>query len=84
MFLLWEAAILGSSGDTFLTQAGAAAAVDPVAALRQSGGGLVAGLIDTFSFLAVATSFIGFVLGLTDFVADALQVGGASDGIRLG
>ena len=30
--------------------------------------------MDTFSFLAVATSTIGFVLGLSDFVADGLQL----------
>ena len=31
-------------------------------------------LIQAFSFLAVATSFIGFVLGLTDFISDNLKV----------
>lgn len=33
---------------------------------------VVAPLIEAFSFLAIATSFIGFVLGLTDFFMDAL------------
>lgn len=35
---------------------------------------LVAPLIEAFSFLAIATSFIGFVLGLTDFFSDALTL----------
>lgn len=30
--------------------------------------------MDAFSFLAVATSTIGFVLGMSDFVADGLQL----------
>ncbi len=56
-------------------QAGSAAGADPLAALRATGGALVAPLIDAFSFLAVATSFIGFILGLNDFWSDRLQVG---------
>jgi tyrosine-specific transport protein len=31
-------------------------------------------LIQGFSFLAIATSFIGFILGLTDFLVDGLQL----------
>lgn len=27
-------------------------------------------IVEVFSFLAIATSYIGFILGLTDFVAD--------------
>lgn len=34
----------------------------------------MAPLIETFSFLAIATSFIGFVLGLADFFLDALSL----------
>ena len=44
---------------------------DPVAALKNTST-LVGPVIEAFSFLAIATSFIGFVLGLTDFYADAL------------
>jgi len=51
--------------------AGAAGAGDPLAALR-SGPGMAA-LVDGFSLLAIATSYIGFVLGLTDFLSDLLQ-----------
>jgi tyrosine-specific transport protein len=46
---------------------------DPLAALRESNQ-LVAPLIQGFSFLAIATSYIGFILGLTGFLADALQL----------
>lgn len=30
--------------------------------------------MQAFSFLAIATSYIGFILGLTDFLADALKL----------
>ena len=67
MFLCWDAAILGSLGEGGLAQG-----EDPLAALRGMPG--LAPLIDTFSLLAIATSYIGFVLGLTDFIADYLEV----------
>lgn len=31
---------------------------------------IVQPIIEVFSFLAIATSYIGFILGLTDFLAD--------------
>ena len=34
----------------------------------------MASLVDGFSLLAIATSYIGFILGLTDFLSDLLQV----------
>ena len=34
----------------------------------------MATLVDGFSLLAIITSYIGFVLGLTDFLSDLLQV----------
>ena len=46
---------------------------DPLAALRASDP-LVGPLIQAFSFLAIATSYIGFILGLTSFLADALRL----------
>lgn len=67
MFLCWDAAILGSLGDS-----GVALGIDPLTALRGRAG--LAPLIDTFSLLAIATSYIGFVLGLTDFLSDFLEV----------
>lgn len=73
MFLVWDGVVLGSSGGALLLEAGAAAGGDPLAALRATSPE-AAGLVDAFAFLAVATSFIGFLLGLTEFIADALQV----------
>jgi tyrosine-specific transport protein len=72
MFVSWNAAILGSGcggggGD-------GSAIVDPLAALRSSRNPLIGPLVDTFSLLAVTTSFIGFVLGLSDFFADFLKL----------
>ena len=67
MFLLWNAAILGYSLDG-AEQVGEA--VDPLRALQEDPG--VGSYITAFSLLAVATSFIGFVLGLVDFLSDAL------------
>lgn len=66
------AAVLGSSGSGLLGGADGAI-VDPLAALRQAANPAVAPLLDFFTFLAIATSFIGFVLGLSDFIADALK-----------
>ena len=67
MFLAWDAAILGSLG------AGGSSGVDPVQALIGSDP-IVGSLVQMFSFLAVATSFIGFLFGLVDFVGDLLNV----------
>ena len=66
MFLAWDAAILGSAGT-----GGPPGGGDPLAALRLAPS--LAPLIDSFSLLAIATSYIGFVLGLTDFLSDFLQ-----------
>lgn len=62
MFVAWDAAILGSSS---------AGAADPLVGLRTAGPTMAA-LVDAFSLLAITTSFIGFVLGLSEFVAEAL------------
>lgn len=72
MFLAWEAACLGSSGVGLLGGV-EGAGIDPLAALRQSANPAVAPLLDSFIILTMVTSFIAFVLGLTDFIADALQ-----------
>ena len=50
------------------------AGVNPVGVLAskiENGTGTM--LIDTFSFGAVATSFIGFTIGLKTFIADGLS-----------
>eukprot|EP00873_Tetraselmis_striata_P035180 jgi/Tetstr1/455444/TSEL_042273.t1 len=66
MFLAWEAAILGNTGSI-------SAGNDPVQALQLAKPSLSLA-VNAFSFLAVATSFIGFVLGLSDFIADGMQL----------
>jgi hypothetical protein len=50
------------------------ALMDPIALLRETGGPLVTPLIDAFTFLAVLTSAIAFILGLSGFFQDALKV----------
>jgi tyrosine-specific transport protein len=49
------------------------AAADPLEVLSKSNP-IVAPLVQGFSFLAIATSYIGFILGLTDFLADVLRL----------
>lgn len=71
MFLAWDAAVLGS----FSTPNGVQpdqGMIDPLTVLRTTVP-MASGLIDVFSLLAIATSFIGFVLGLSEFVAEAMQ-----------
>ncbi|KAL6757349.1 Tryptophan/tyrosine permease family-domain-containing protein [Haematococcus lacustris] len=73
MFLVWEAVVLGSMGPAAATTAAAAAvAGDPLAALQASSP-VARPLVDSFSLLAIVTSFIGFCLGLTDFLEDILS-----------
>lgn len=67
MFLAWDAAILGSLGP------GVGTGSDPLQTLIGSDP-VVGSLVQIFSFLAVATSFIGFLFGLVDFVGDLLSV----------
>ncbi|CAI7847028.1 unnamed protein product [Closterium sp. NIES-54] len=93
MFLLWDAAILGTAPippppqplvDALAMASDAAAAtapsaavaaaeamkvVDPLARLQQIDPS-VGGAVQLFSFFAIATSYIGFILGLSDFLAD--------------
>ena len=62
MFVVWNAAVLaalpvGSAGD-------------PLEVLRSTGSPLVASGILAFSLSAIVTSFVGFVVALTDFFAD--------------
>ncbi|GLJ13804.1 hypothetical protein SUGI_0220310 [Cryptomeria japonica] len=70
MFLVWDAVILGTI--SHLNSSGVTA-VDPLLQLR-SMNGIVGPIVETFSFLAIATSYIGFVLGLTDFLSDLLKL----------
>jgi tyrosine-specific transport protein len=61
MFVAWEGVALGGA------PAGGATSADPLQYLAAP-----PAAVDAFSLLAVATSYVGFVLGLSDFFADAL------------
>ncbi|XP_047317785.1 tyrosine-specific transport system-like [Impatiens glandulifera] len=70
LFLVWNAVILGSIpsfGADFNR------ITDPLQQLRNSNG-VVGPVVEVFSLLAIATSYIGFVLGLADFLADLLEL----------
>ncbi|KAL8527327.1 hypothetical protein ACS0TY_005264 [Phlomoides rotata] len=70
LFLIWNAVILG----TITTpEMGSGTLGDPLQQLR-SLNGVVGPIVDVFSVLAIATSYIGFVLGLSDFLADLLKL----------
>ncbi|KAL6896940.1 hypothetical protein ACP4OV_007512 [Aristida adscensionis] len=69
LFLVWDAVILG----TIPVLAGSSTVSDPLEQLRSSNG-MVGPIVEIFSFLAIGTSFIGFVLGLSDFLADLLKL----------
>ncbi|KAF0907398.1 hypothetical protein E2562_015889 [Oryza meyeriana var. granulata] len=69
LFLIWDAVILG----TIPGLAGDGTIVDPLEQLRSSNG-TVGPIVEAFSFLAIGTSYIGFVLGLSDFIADLLKL----------
>jgi len=78
MFVLWDAAVLGSVSAKDAAAAAAMVAAggsvaDPLATLRGTSA-TAAALVQGFSFFAISTSFLGFVLGLTDFLADGLQL----------
>jgi len=64
MFVVWNAAVLAALPRS--------TAGDPLEVLRSSGSPLVSGGILTFSLSAIVTSFVGFVVALTDFFADFL------------
>ena len=66
MFLLWNMAILGFHVDSDSGE------LDPLKLLQSDD--KVGPYITVFSLLAVATSFIGFVLGLVDFIGDGLKL----------
>ena len=55
------------------SSSGSSQSADPLDALA-AGNATVGPLIQGFSFLAIATSYIGFILGLTDFMSDALRL----------
>ena len=69
MFLLWNAVALGALSRRF--KRSGRKSVGVLASKIENGTGTM--LIDTFSFGAVATSFIGFTIGLKTFIADGLS-----------
>lgn len=78
MFLVWNAAIIAA------VPPGAIGMGDPLDALRASGGPELAVGVLVFSLSAIITSFVGFVIALTDFFADALgPVEDDSSGVKL-
>ncbi|KAJ0726586.1 putative amino acid/polyamine transporter 2 [Helianthus annuus] len=68
LFLIWNAVILGTIETT-----GTDKIADPLQAL-QATNGVVGPIVGAFSLLAIATSYIGFVLGLSDFLSDLLKL----------
>lgn len=70
MFLVWDAVILGTISHL---NASGVHVVDPLLQLRSTSG-IVGPIVEIFSFLAIGTSYIGFVLGLTDFLSDLLKL----------
>ncbi|XP_078171277.1 tryptophan/tyrosine permease isoform X3 [Carex rostrata] len=70
LFLIWDAVILGTIPTLGASNA---SIVDPIQQLR-SNNGIVGPIVEIFSFLAIGTSYIGFVLGLSDFISDLLKL----------
>nr|XP_029120473.1 uncharacterized protein LOC105045318 isoform X4 [Elaeis guineensis] len=70
LFLIWDAVILGTIPNL---SASSSYVSDPLELLR-SNNGIIGPIVEAFSFLAIATSYIGFVLGLSDFVSDLLKL----------
>ena len=74
MFVSWDAVVLGAVPFDAAADAIAAGQVfDPLATLRAEGDSF-GQCVRVFSLLAIATSFIGFCLGLADFYADLLNL----------
>ncbi|KAM7528515.1 hypothetical protein LguiB_031925 [Lonicera macranthoides] len=69
LFIIWNGVILGT---VTVLETGSDKIADPLQQL-QSTNGVVGPIVEVFSFLAIATSYIGFVLGLSDFLADLLK-----------
>ncbi|XP_022932959.1 uncharacterized protein LOC111439555 isoform X3 [Cucurbita moschata] len=70
LFLVWNGVILGTISNLDM---GSDKILDPLQQLRSTNGD-VGPIVEVFSLLAIATSYIGFVLGLSDFLADCKEV----------
>ncbi|XP_074289994.1 uncharacterized protein LOC141616763 isoform X1 [Silene latifolia] len=72
LFLVWNGVILGTITNL---DSDVGKIIDPLQQLRSSNG-VVGPIVEIFSLLAIGTSYIGFVLGLVDFLADFLVLFG--------
>ncbi|KAJ9537041.1 hypothetical protein OSB04_029774 [Centaurea solstitialis] len=70
LFLIWNAVILGTITSP---ETGMDKMADPLQELLATNG-VVGPIVAAFSLLAIATSYIGFVLGLNDFLSDLLKL----------
>ncbi|KMT14665.1 hypothetical protein BVRB_4g074330 [Beta vulgaris subsp. vulgaris] len=70
LFLVWNGVILGT------LDSDVGKILDPLQQLKSSNG-VVGPIVETFSLFAISTSYIGFVLGLADFLADLLKLPGS-------
>lgn len=70
LFLVWNAVILGTITGL---ETNTDKITDPLQLLRSTNG-TVGTIVEVFSLLAIGTSYIGFVLGLSDFLTDLLKL----------
>ncbi|KAL1807996.1 uncharacterized protein LOC108194481 isoform X1 [Daucus carota subsp. sativus] len=70
LFLVWNAVILGTITGL---ETNSDKITDPLQLLRSTNG-TVGTIVEVFSLLAIGTSYIGFVLGLSDFLTDLLKL----------
>ncbi|XP_034213826.1 tyrosine-specific transport protein isoform X4 [Prunus dulcis] len=70
LFLVWNAVILGTITTVEMSSD---KIMDPLQQL-QSTNEVVGPIVEVFSLFAIATSYIGFVLGLSDFLSDLLKL----------
>ncbi|XP_050139682.1 uncharacterized protein LOC126615817 isoform X1 [Malus sylvestris] len=71
LFLVWNAVILGTITNVDMSSD---KIMDPLQQL-QATNEVVGPIVEVFSLFAIATSYIGFVLGLSDFLADLFIFG---------
>ncbi|KAL6196025.1 hypothetical protein ACLB2K_031642 [Fragaria x ananassa] len=70
LFLVWDAVILGTITHV---EMGSGKIMDPLQ-LLESTNVAVGPIVEVFSIFAISTSYIGFVLGLCDFLSDLLKL----------
>nr|XP_011459446.1 PREDICTED: uncharacterized protein LOC101298677 isoform X4 [Fragaria vesca subsp. vesca] len=69
LFLVWDAVILGTISHV---EMGSGKIMDPLQLLESTN--VAVGPVEVFSIFAISTSYIGFVLGLCDFLSDLLKL----------